>query len=477
MIGPGEQPTTIQDKRAAQTSGFTQVFSEQDSKIDSPNFPIVLVSNGIHHMVPTKKLSFEHFTNWKLGLVKHHLNQAVALWKEVDPKPTDGDFDNVQTELFGKLLNTSKDLVSSRVNPKRDQVTVKTHLGGDPGKEFPFTGNFVPSKKQDFPSDIPIRSISTPAAAALLPVPKPSVPGTSDTNPIIFSDSDASASERREEDVQPSTSQMDIPVPTSQPTPFPTSQPIPSQSVITIQTGHNRGIATGKKRMRRQDLLASQGYKPQNVKKYQCPTPGCTHREARKNDLDDHIYVVHQGGIYQCSTCPSHYRQKRALNAHIKTKHNGIARCKCQTENCDYSTNDYGKLIGHKFTEHGIGTELKCLHCGKTFTNERSYDYHITHTHEAKSYKCSKCKRWFKLKSKLLKHWNDYHKENPKHMCHICGGTFQNSNILDKHVSTHSTEEDSKANILRQIDSALTGEQEEEQTQSNTEEEEDDEDT
>ena len=53
LIAPGKQPTTVQEKRACTSSGFTQVFSNSDYMLDLPAFPIVLVSNGIHHIVPT----------------------------------------------------------------------------------------------------------------------------------------------------------------------------------------------------------------------------------------------------------------------------------------------------------------------------------------------------------------------------------------------------------------------------------------
>ena len=74
LVCPGQQPQTLQQKRCAQTSGFIQVFSDNDHMLDAPTFPVVLVSNGIHHIVPTKLLTVEKLVDWRLGLALHHLN-------------------------------------------------------------------------------------------------------------------------------------------------------------------------------------------------------------------------------------------------------------------------------------------------------------------------------------------------------------------------------------------------------------------
>ena len=82
LVAPGKQPVTVQEKRACTSSGFTQVFSNADHHLDLPAFPIVLVSNGIHHMIPTAISSIRKLIDWRLGLSLYHLSQSRALFDE-----------------------------------------------------------------------------------------------------------------------------------------------------------------------------------------------------------------------------------------------------------------------------------------------------------------------------------------------------------------------------------------------------------
>ena len=68
-----KQPSTIQEKRVCTSSGFVQVFSHADEKMDLPTFPIVLVSNGIHHIVGTKLITDAKLVDWRMNLSQFHL--------------------------------------------------------------------------------------------------------------------------------------------------------------------------------------------------------------------------------------------------------------------------------------------------------------------------------------------------------------------------------------------------------------------
>ena len=414
LVCPGQQPETLQQKRCAQTSGFIQVFSDNDHMLDAPTFPVVLVSNGIHHIVPTKLLTVEKLVDWRVGLALHHLNQARALWSEADldymlVKNPDPEFSQIISDNLNKMQSATRLLLQKRADKATGlkSSTDCTHLGADPafGVKFTFKGQMLAQVHPDLPTEPDLEVPATPAFPALsTPAPRPALPslpslpaeassstagtdvGTTADNPIIFSsDSDvASTPVRAVESGQP----------------FPTSQPIKSSKVVRVSSGYNKGKVTGKVRARRGEIRLSQGLQPSNDKKYKCTHPGCTKAEARKNDLDDHIFVVHKGGKYTCPHCSSSFLRKRTKVSHIKVKHEGQKKCHCKVENCSWSDNDYGKLIGHMFSVHNVGTELKCMHCNKVFQNERSYEYHIIYAHEAKQFQCSKCKRWFKLKSR-----------------------------------------------------------------------------
>ena len=82
LVSPGKQPSTTQEKRICSTSGWTQVFSNADHSMDLPTFPIVLVCNGIHHIVPSKYINVSKLTDWRLGLILEHLKVVRNLWQE-----------------------------------------------------------------------------------------------------------------------------------------------------------------------------------------------------------------------------------------------------------------------------------------------------------------------------------------------------------------------------------------------------------
>ena len=92
-------------RKGCTSSGFVQVFSHADEKMDLPNFPIVLVSNGTHHIVGTKLITASKLVDWRMNLSQFHLAQSQKLWEEaqVDMLMEPG---NPDSEYIGVLDNT-----------------------------------------------------------------------------------------------------------------------------------------------------------------------------------------------------------------------------------------------------------------------------------------------------------------------------------------------------------------------------------
>ena len=115
----------MQQKRCSQTFAFIKVLRDSDYMMDAPTFPIGLVSNGIHHIVPTRLIIVEKLVDWRIGLALHHLNQANALWSEADfnymlTKNPDPEFSAVSTLNFNQLVSNKN--ASAKKGQTRPQV-------------------------------------------------------------------------------------------------------------------------------------------------------------------------------------------------------------------------------------------------------------------------------------------------------------------------------------------------------------------
>ena len=120
MVCLGKQPSTIQEKRVCTSSGFVQVFSHAHEKMDLPTFPIVLVSNGIHHIVGTKLITSSKLVDWRMNLSQFHLAQSPKLWQEaqvdmlMELGNPDSEYIRVLDNTFNQLASTTKQLLDLR---------------------------------------------------------------------------------------------------------------------------------------------------------------------------------------------------------------------------------------------------------------------------------------------------------------------------------------------------------------------------
>ena len=88
--------------------------------MDLPTFPIVLVSNGIHHIVGTKLITAAKLVDWRMNLSQFHLAQSQKLWQEaqvdmlMEPGNPDSEYIRVLDNTFNQLASTTKQLLDLR---------------------------------------------------------------------------------------------------------------------------------------------------------------------------------------------------------------------------------------------------------------------------------------------------------------------------------------------------------------------------
>ena len=102
--------------------------------------------------------------------------------------------------------------------------------------------------------------------------------------------------------------------------------------------------------------------------------------------------------------CKSEFVSKRGLQNHLK-KHRGSYRLNCQVEDCNFGTDDSGKMEWHMWHAHGEEKEeefAKCKKYQKEFINARSLRNH--RCVRVKKFKCSVCKKLYVSEEGLQRH-------------------------------------------------------------------------
>ena len=125
--------------------------------------------------------------------------------------------------------------------------------------------------------------------------------------------------------------------------------------------------------------LISPSIKNDRKEKYKCPK--CDTVFTRKNNIERHIAVVHEGQkLFKCSTCDDRFSTKQVLKSHIATVHEGQKPFKCSI--CDSSFTRSGSLKKHIATVHEGKKPFKCSICDSSFSIRWNLKTHIVKVHE-----------------------------------------------------------------------------------------------
>ncbi|CAH1368375.1 hypothetical protein MTP99_009758 [Tenebrio molitor] len=111
---------------------------------------------------------------------------------------------------------------------------------------------------------------------------------------------------------------------------------------------------------------------------------------------------------------------------------------------CDKNFNKACYLTQHNKTFHCGDKPFKCSRCGKRFSNEETYEEHITKHAGEKPHKCPKCPKQFNHKTDLRRHMC-LHTGHKPYSCETCGKGFIRKDHMLKHYETHYKKQQQKS--------------------------------
>lgn len=168
----------------------------------------------------------------------------------------------------------------------------------------------------------------------------------------------------------------------------------------------------------------------------------------------------------ECNLCNLIFFRKEGLEIHMMVKHQGFESCQCLI--CGTSFESKNSLIMHLETHHGVTegqyerkqtvsrkNEWVCDDCGIQFQNYYSIKRHtcrpnINHLKpsenqketdtKTKTWVCKFCPSETTSKAHMHRHIKEIHQGIKKFQCHICDRCFGNSWNLKHHVMIHTGE-------------------------------------
>ncbi|XP_039608582.1 zinc finger protein 502-like [Polypterus senegalus] len=165
------------------------------------------------------------------------------------------------------------------------------------------------------------------------------------------------------------------------------------------------------------------------------PATGVTQREAPKTDQQpvEKEIQIHTG--IKCLECGKQFTQKSLLNKHLKI-HTGEKPYCCQE--CGKSFLTRSSLQRHRRIHTGEKPHC-CPECSKSFSRISDLKMHRRiHTGE-KPHCCSECGKSFSQISDLKMHRRIHTGEKP-HCCQECGKQFSDKHSSQRHTKIHTGE-------------------------------------
>ena len=162
----------------------------------------------------------------------------------------------------------------------------------------------------------------------------------------------------------------------------------------------------------------------------------CDYQGNRKDALNSHIRIVHEGVKYPCPHCTFQGRYKSTLDTHLRVAHSMTLQHECP--HCDYSSDNPNTLRMHIQRKHEADEEsFLCPHCGHQASDSNNLKQHIQVVHEGyvrpKKHMCHICDYKCAFKQVLKFHIEAEH-EGIRHICPHCGLSVRKLKTLQEHI-------------------------------------------
>ncbi|XP_025989393.1 zinc finger protein 2 homolog isoform X2 [Solenopsis invicta] len=164
----------------------------------------------------------------------------------------------------------------------------------------------------------------------------------------------------------------------------------------------------------------------------------CKKAYHNKKDLLVHITESHKGRLlFKCFTCDKTYEKWSSLDIHEAT-HRTDKPYLCDL--CGKSFKHSNNLRGHKriHLDESVKKRHVCEICGNAFRSRFHLREHMNQHDDNRPYSCEQCGKAFYKRIQLRQHKLS-HGSN-KHMCSICGTTFNRRGNMNAHMKRHSND-------------------------------------
>ena len=174
---------------------------------------------------------------------------------------------------------------------------------------------------------------------------------------------------------------------------------------------------------------------------YKCPEPGCSHVNAQKSLLHQHIKAVHYCDPFLCTICAETFVYKKSLDKYLKRVHKvGPQRFKYVCPECGKGTDDRTEY-GIHLDRHDNLKRYSCNVCGQAFYAQSQLTTHlknscVSSTNTSSSFECSVCGQHYKTEDRYREHFRSDHinTENLKpYFCEDCISRFYTESGFQRH--------------------------------------------